>query len=783
MQKLLVVILSYLSNILFAQSPINISGQIKDARTKEALEFCSIFTFNTKDSLIASSVTDQNGFFTVALYKGNYHFIIRIIGYKTDTTDLIAVTENNFLGVFKLEPDEKLLKEVTIKANTRENLLDREEQIVTSKLRTAASNAYDVLDKLNGVEFDRIDNTIKVNGKSKVMILVDGIEKDPGYVKNLSPERLQKIEIIRDPGGRYGLEGYSAVINIILKKDYQGTELFTSEEIAIKPDAVSNYIVSNNTSANLNYTYNKVNVYVKYNPIQSHFNVFNSGTKEYSNGLIVEKKVPDTKKGNYIIQQFSHNYTIGSDYYINPKQTISFESNLKTSPAHNNLTEEMYRVITIENGKIANNSNIESRNNSQNIVSYNSLFYVNKLNENNVLNFDFTYSYYEDNYINIYKENLLYESIEGKNKKNETKFHSEYNYSFNKTSIQLGYGNTWKKIRTNYSTEEQVSLFEFKDIRNNLFIYYSWQPNNKLGIKIGGAGELSLPETNAQHNNYFIFQPYADIKYKFSSAWDFKLKYRSGNNYPNISQTAPFAYFIDQQSIRTGNTYLKPEVVHKVSFQTGILNGLILIEPYYHFSRNYIAETGILRNDSIFEYSYDNIGEYTNYGTMVNIAIPLGKIFSLQLDVDFYKSNIYYVNKSNSIKDWPIKSTLMYTNQKRGMVIALKYCNWLHKQITAQGYNNNIASDYWAFFIQKSLFKNRLNISSAYIIPIMWGVDYMKENYIKTDTYQESIVSDVNVIKNWIMLTASFRFNAGKSIIKTEKNIEKEIEKNTKSVF
>lgn len=786
MKRSLAALLTYVICILSAQAQVEISGQVKDAETKEALEFCSISVFNTKDSLITGSVTDNKGFFTVPLKRGRYHFIINFIGYKTDTIKIIDATENKFLGVIKLNPNIKSLNEVSITTSSHENLIDRDEQIVTDKLRAGASNTKDVLDKLNGVEYDRYNNTIKVDNNDKVIILVDGLEKDQEYIKNLSPERLKKIEVIRSPGGRYGLEGYSAVINIILKKDYQGTEIFLSDRTMLDPDAVKKEytLVQNGINASVNYVYNKLNVYGTYGSNYNNFNLQSTSTKKYTNGLEIDKTLPDANDMNTHVKQLTNSYTLGADYYINPKHTISFESNFKNQPSGNNTTNGANDLIYINNGNILNNFGSESQNSSSNVSSYNSLFYIGKLDENNVFNSNFTYSNYNNRYANTYSENLIYNTNEtGTDNKNSTKFYLEYLHTFsNKTSLQVGYGNTWEKQNNNYNAGIVASQFLYSDIRHKLYSYYSWQKNKKFSVKFGGAAETSSRNANGQINSYLIFQPYADIQYKPSTLIDFKLKYRAESTYPNISETNPFTVVIDQQSVTTGNPYLSPSVLHKISLQTNILGGLVTIEPYYHFSNNYITTIGTLRSDSIFEYSYSNVGYYRNYGVEARFTIPLSKSLFLKSDFDIFKSSIKYADKINELNNWTASSQLIYQNQKSQAVVGLKYQRNLFKYITAQGYSAG-DNDYWIIFVQQPFLKNKLNVMLLYFLPINLGVDFNQGSYIKTDTYTETKTNDISFLKNMIMLQISYRFNKGKSVNKTEKNIEQNNEQNKKSVF
>ncbi|MES2395933.1 MAG: carboxypeptidase-like regulatory domain-containing protein, partial [Bacteroidota bacterium] len=466
-QKFTLILICLFSSLLLAQAQVEVSGQVKDAQTKENLEFCSIAVLDSKDSLIKGSVTDDKGFFKISLARSNYRFVFRFIGYKPDTTGLTAVLENKFLGVIKLKSDDKFLNEVTISTSSRESLIDRDVQIVTDKMRTGSSTASEVLEKLNGVKLDRFNNSIKVDNSANVIILVDGMQKDQEYIKNLSPERLKKIEVIRDPGGRYGLEGYSAVINIILKQDYQGTEFYITEMSLTDPDAIkSDYIFAQNkVSTTLNYVYNKVNVYAKYSNNYDNFNLQSSGKKEYDNGLIIEKGPLSDQDMNTRVKKLTNGYTIGTDYYINPKHTVSFEGNLNMEPLAKNNTIATSQLNYITNGNSIGNLSIETKNRSQNTNSYGALFYEGKLDENNKLNSNLTISNYSSNYLNDYKENsLLKRKEQGKDNKNSTEFYFEYLHTFNaKTNVQTGYGNSFKKLNSNYALNDLISQFEYTD--------------------------------------------------------------------------------------------------------------------------------------------------------------------------------------------------------------------------------------------------------------------------------------------------------------------------------
>lgn len=785
MKKLLLLLFLNVAFInIYAQEKIEITGQVKDAKTKGILEFCSISVFNAKDSLITGTVTDNKGFFALSINKGYYHFIINYLGYKTDTTENAAYTENKFVGVFKLEPDLQFLKEVSITTSARDNLVDKDVQIVTEELRKGTSDAKGVLDKLNGVEYDRFNNSINVDNDSKVMILVDGMQKDQEYIKNLPPERLKKIEVIRSPSGRYALEGYSAVINIILKKDYKGQEIALFERAMFDPDSEKKQgiVAQNNSTATYTYVYNKLNIYAKYNADLNNFNILSNTKKEYENGTVIERNAKNNNQRNLNVKELNNNYTLGVDYYLNPKHTISTENSITHKPESYNSTNAEYDVIYSLNGNTINNFSL-AKTSSNTRSSYNSLFYEGRIDENNVFNSSFTYSNYSDKYINNYTETSLPDIYQnGIDNKNSTKFYVEYLHTFkNKNSVQVGYGNTWEKLFNTYYFNTLESTFNFTDTRHKLYSYYSWQ-RKKFNLKFGAAAETSNRNIDGLKRAYLIFQPYTDIQYKPSETINFKLKYRTSGNYPNIAQISPFTSNIDLQSIQTGNPLLKPEVTHKISLQTNVMNGLFSIEPFYHLSNNYITQTGALINDSIFEYNYNNIGNYDHYGFDSRFTIPFSKNMFLESDFGLTKSSIKYSNNVNTVNNWILSSQFVYVHPKNETVLVLKYQKNLLKYITAQGYNKG-DNDFWILLVQQPFLKKRLNVMLLYFLPINFGVDFNQGSYIKTNSYNEIKSNDISFLKNMLLLEINFRINKGKSVNKTEKQVDTGNEKNKTSVF
>jgi hypothetical protein len=263
---------------------------------------------------------------------------------------------------------------------------------------------------------------------------------------------------------------------------------------------------------------------------------------------------------------------------------------------------------------------------------------------------------------------------------------------------------------------------------------------------------------------------------------EFKLKYRSNSEYPSISQTNPFESKIDYQSIRIGNPNLKPQVTNRLSLQTNILGDFAKIEPYYHFSNNLITDIGTMRNDSMVQYSYDNVGQFENYGVLVNFTLPLMKSVYWQNDFDFYNTTILYKGVKNSVADFSMSSQVIYVNEKTGFVSGVKYQKENRKYLSAQGFSRG-NNDFWLAFVQKPFFKQSLSVMIAYLSPITYGVNFDQGSYYKSGRYSETRTSDISISKNIFVVEINYRFNKGKSINKKEKEVDVKSEKVTKGIM
>ncbi len=109
---------------------------------------------------------------------------------------------------------------------------------ITENHRKGVTNVFDIMNLLPGVKFDQLKSKISVKNDERVLVVVDGQERNYDYIKAIDPKRVKEIEIIHQLPGRYVIAGYKYVIDIKLKNDYVGNGLSINNFTIVSPTRI-----------------------------------------------------------------------------------------------------------------------------------------------------------------------------------------------------------------------------------------------------------------------------------------------------------------------------------------------------------------------------------------------------------------------------------------------------------------------------------------------------------------------------------------------------------------
>jgi len=219
----------FIASLLFslvstAQSQIN--GKILDT-LENPIAYANVLLMSPKDSsLIVGCVSEENGSFEFdQLDRTEYLLSVSLLGY-TQYYDHVKVKPNSALHLkpIILSDSEHELEEVEVTAQKPlyEKEIDRMVINVQSSITAAGNSVLEVLQKSPGVMVNKQGNSIMLNGKSGVTIMINNrIQRLPmevvfQMIEGMSAANIEKIELITNPPAKYDAEGTGGIIHLII---------------------------------------------------------------------------------------------------------------------------------------------------------------------------------------------------------------------------------------------------------------------------------------------------------------------------------------------------------------------------------------------------------------------------------------------------------------------------------------------------------------------------------------------------------------------------------------
>ena len=204
---------------------------------------------------------------------------------------------------------------------------------VQNSLMTKGSSALEVLTRSPGVTLDYQNNSIALNGKNGVSVMLDGklirlsTTQLFALLQGISADDIDKIELLTTPPANYDAEGSGGIINIVLKKNKR---LGTSGSVSL----TGGYGWREKATGSVNVTHNgkKIDFYGSY--------TF-SHDRTYSRMFITSSQDMPMLGGpmNVLVwdttsrTQNNQNASAGLDIRLNPKTTIGASLNWNATRA------------------------------------------------------------------------------------------------------------------------------------------------------------------------------------------------------------------------------------------------------------------------------------------------------------------------------------------------------------------------------------------------------------------------------------------------------------------
>lgn len=669
----------------------------------------NVLLLNTKDSSLAKGqLTNATGVYSFEnIPQGQYFISYSYTGYKNEYSDDVTISDKQQslnLGIIKLTEMHLQLKEVTIAAKKPlyEQKIDRLVINVATSITFAGSTALDVLERSPGVRVNRMSNALSVNGKSGVIIMINGkrnymdIAAVVQMLAGMPSGNIERIEIITTPPANFDAEGDAGIINIVLKSNNQfGTNGSYSLTAGYSKGE------QNSASVNINHRKGKVNLFGNYsfsrNRLQQVWDTYHAVT---NNGKLLENFSDD--KRHALASQ--HDGQAGLDYEIS-KKTIA-GALLSGSYRH-------WDMKSLNDAFVSSDNRLDTTVSIINNELHTTLYYGANLNlqhtfsDDEKLTVNADYLHYKDNnpnsYTNAYYNgfnNYLYdENVQSSKTTPLTMWIGAIDYTkkiSKGTDMEAGIKDAWSGFRDVVGVSslfqnnwvKDTSLSGNHTLNENISAAYT-SFNIKLSAKTSMKAGLRYEFTHSRlgsetkldivKRDYGKLFPGFFLLHNINDSNSLNFSYSRRIWRPGFSDLAPWVLFLDPKTFHTGNPDLQPAIVDAVNVSYTYKNKILSLS-YSYISPSITQIPKIDEGSNKLVIASENSKSYQSLSLNLSLPFTVTKWWNMQNNLTgswnkssaFYKAAVqqeqknFYINSTQNfllLKDFSIGLSGFYSSK------------------------------------------------------------------------------------------------------------------------
>lgn len=573
-------------------------------------------------------------------------------------------------------PKERLLEEVVVTANIAPYKLSKGGISMTIKGTplSDAGTCFDVIAQMPGIRTN--EGNIEIIGKGSPQIYINGRRMlDNSELERISSKDIHSVEILSNPGAKYGADITSVILIKTVRK--QGDGLSGSFQVSGRQ--AHSFSQADNLS--LNYRTGGIDV-------------FGSFSFDHARRFQEQQNTTDirTDKDNYLldadmlIRPKSTNLVgnAGINWQINKNHSIGIKYEFTGTPysKSNWHTNEDIFLNGVKNENIVYDTRWKSRSMPTNSVN---LYYLGKIKS-------FTINITNDFYSQRnYRAQTIFETSDITGTKNigsmnaiKSKLWASKgvaSYTFGNNELEFGYEFTSTDRKDKFiNTDDGLSDANDHINETTTAGFMSVNiPVNDVEFYAGIRYERTVsdyyifstfvPEQSRKYNRLY---PSFDFSFPIRKA-NFTLSYTAKTKRPFYSQLSSAIQYDDRFTYETGNPYLTSELIHDISF-AGVWKWIFFSMGWQYDKDAIISVIKPYKSGSpVNLMSYDNFSHISKYNAVISLS-PKIKIWSPRLRL----------NLLGQVFDIPTM------NGVRNMNTPILFWNFYNTIILGKGFNLNV---------------------------------------------------------------------------------------------
>jgi outer membrane receptor protein involved in Fe transport len=651
-----------------AQKTITVSGKVIEKKNAAVLEFATVtFINSTGGELVAGSITDDKGNFSLKIVPGKYHIKAEFIGLESSIIENVDLQTDQVLPTFLLDEIPTQLETVEIQAEktTIEHKLDKKVFNVGSDLVSKGGNATDILNNVPSVSVN-YNGTVSLRGNTGVRILINGkpsVLTANNGLEQIPAENIEKIEVITNPSSKYDSEGTAGIINIVLKKNK--SKGFGSS-VQVTTGIPDNHALG----YNVNYKNKKINIFSDLRYRYIYFPGNESTSRTIYDGNVIDSYLDGTVDRERTNRTFTA--YMGGDYYFNDKNMITLSYFYRNNTSRRTV-DYAFNYFD-ENRNPERNVNAKEAYREPQTANQIELNYIKTFaKEGQKFTINLQYDFWNDDENESIAEQEFFpvalpvRALKSRNieSSKDFLFQSDYSLPINeKSKIEFGIKGEIRRINSDYQAyDNNVAI----DSLNNLLhyderiigAYVQYGSSIKkfsylLGLRIedsktGSNDRINLFNIDKKYTDFF---PTAHFTYEVNDVFNVQLSYSRRISRPGFWQLNPFGGIADRRNIRIGNPDLDPVYTNSYELGTLIKWGKVTINPsiYHQYSKNIFEDIRFTNSDGFLVEQAINSGTESRIGAEISFTYSPLKWLTLTGEANYYtfeQKGMFHVSDKN----------------------------------------------------------------------------------------------------------------------------------------
>jgi ferric enterobactin receptor len=591
---------------------------------------------------IAGALAGPDGSFRVTgLRPATFTIRVVYIGYAPVIQDITLRPTSPILdiGVAKLAPLATTLEAVTVKEERATVVTEPDRNAYRAKdIAPGAANASELLENVPSVQVD-MDGKVSLRGNENVVIQINGRPTPmrgaqlASYLKTLSANVIDRIEVIPNPSAKFDPEGMAGIINVALKSN---VDLGMSGAFNGAVSKANRY----NSSGNLGYQAGPWTSFISAGVVSDKRNAVGINDRErYNSANALQSTTAQDILLNPTMKGQNLNATV--DYKLSARDVLSnaLMLNHRSSGEASMLTQSLLNGSGGVVDQYVRPRDVDSKGV---MLDYDVAFKRTFAPRTHELSTEFRFNRAHDEDANDERRLATSGYVNGKIDRNDAltqQFTGQLDYVKalrQRTKLETGWKSTARWLDRDYVVTTDAAgngtwvpsplsnALEFDEGVHAIYAVVS-QGVKKWDLQAGLRGEyanrtFSLSTKNYPYDYSSLF-PSAVALYNIDQATQVKASYSRRVRRPQSNELNPFPTYFDADNVFFGNPDLSPEYTDAYEFgltKTGS-KGMLQVSPFYRRTSNIIRidinSTDTLDNREITSISFRNLANSDSWGT------------------------------------------------------------------------------------------------------------------------------------------------------------------------